>query len=63
VIEKFVETEDDTRRNIEGSELYVRHYAGDESSDEEDDSEDSTSGIFARLKGVARKYGPSCGVV
>jgi len=63
VIEKFVhsETEDDTRRDTEGSELYARRY--DESSDEDDDSEDSTSGIFARLKGVARKYGPSCGVV
>lgn len=62
---EFVENEGevDSLKNIEGSRTYVRHYAGDETSDEEDDSEDSTSGIFARLKSAARKYGPSCGAV
>lgn len=61
LVENEGEIEDDASRNIEDSEMYVRHYAGD--SDEEDDSDDSTSGIFARLKSVAQKYGPPCGAV
>lgn len=52
----------DAFKNMEDSRIYLRHYAGDETSDEEDDSDDSTSGIFARLKSVAQKHGPSCGV-
>ncbi|XP_071641920.1 uncharacterized protein [Temnothorax longispinosus] len=61
LVENEGEVEADVPRNSQGSEVYVRHYAGDETSDEEDDSDDSTSGIFARLRSVARKYGPRCG--
>lgn len=62
---ELMENEDevDALRNTGDSEIYVRHYAGEETSDEEDDSDDSTSGIFARLKSAARKYGSPCGAV
>lgn len=63
LVENEGEAEDDVQRNIDGSEMYVRHYVGDETSDEEDDSDDPTSGIFARLRSVARKHGPPCGAV
>lgn len=53
LVEHDDEAENDVQRN-NGSKLYVRHYAGDE-SDEEDDCDDPTSGIFARLRSVARK--------
>lgn len=55
LVEHDDEAEDNVQRNNGGSELYVRHYAGDETSDEEDDCDDPTSGIFARLRSVARK--------
>lgn len=51
------EIEDDTG---DSKAMYVRHYAGGDISEEEDDSDDSTSGIFARLKSVARKHGSPC---
>lgn len=55
------EGEVDALRNIEDSEY--GHYTGNETSDEEDDIDDPTSGIFARLKSAARKFGSPCGAV
>lgn len=48
------EIEDDVQRETEP----VRHFL-DEASDEDDDL---TSGIFARLKSTAGKYGSPCGI-
>ncbi|XP_011874793.1 PREDICTED: uncharacterized protein LOC105565862 [Vollenhovia emeryi] len=62
VVEDDGEVVVDARTDVDGSKVYVRHY-DDGSSDEQDDSDDSTSGIFARLKSAARKFGPPCGAV
>lgn len=50
------ESEIDALKNAEVSQMYIHHYAGGETSYEEDDSDDPTSGIFARLRSVARKH-------
>ena len=58
---------DDSLRNDDSSDIYVRHY--DEISDNDDeeyDNDEPMTGIFARLKSVARKHGrlsSSCGAV
>jgi len=49
------EIEDDIQRETEPA----RHFIDDGASDED---EDPTSGIFARLKSAARKYGSACGI-
>ena len=61
------QVENDSLRNNDSSDIYVRHY--DEISDDDDeeyDNDEPMSGIFARLKSVARKHGhssSSCGAV
>lgn len=54
VVEIEGENESNSRRN---ERIYFRHYL-DDVSDEEDDFNDSTSGIFAKLRNTAQKYGP-----
>lgn len=59
------QVEDDSLRNNDSSDIYVRHY--DETNDDEEyDSDEPISGIFARLKNAVRKHGrlsSSCGTV
>ncbi|XP_011136203.1 uncharacterized protein LOC105181254 [Harpegnathos saltator] len=57
VVEIEEENEDENRRN---DAYHYRRYLED-MSDEEDDLDDTTSGIFARLRNTALNYGPvSC---
>ncbi|XP_029169245.1 putative GPI-anchored protein pfl2 [Nylanderia fulva] len=60
VVKTQGELEDDIQKDVE--KVYVRHYEDDERSFEDDDAEDSTSGIFARLRSSSKKYGLPCGV-
>lgn len=53
VVEVEGESEDDGRRS---ERVYSRQYL-DDVSDEEDDVGGTTSGIFARLRNTAQKYG------
>lgn len=46
------ETEDD---NGDTEKEYVYHYLSDDASEEEDDIDSPTSGLFARLKTITRK--------
>ncbi|XP_012215838.2 uncharacterized protein [Linepithema humile] len=55
VVPEGGEIDDDIQRDTEQV-----HFLGGAS--DEDDIDDSTSGIFARLKSTARKYGSACGI-
>ena len=60
------QVENDSLRNNDSSDIYVRHYDEISDDDEEYDNDEPMSGIFARLKSVARKHGrssSSCGAV
>ncbi|EZA47588.1 hypothetical protein X777_15655 [Ooceraea biroi] len=60
---ELVKTEGEVEGTIHSGdteEVYVRHYSNDEGSEEEDDIDGPTAGIFARLKSVARKHNPTC---
>ncbi|XP_014469798.1 PREDICTED: uncharacterized protein LOC106741898 [Dinoponera quadriceps] len=54
---EVVEIEGEDENDNQRSEDNIRHYL-DDVSDEEDDIDDTTSGIFAKLKSTAQKYGP-----